>query len=73
MLISVVTTLYYSENYIREFVERIEKVFFKREDLTYEILFVNDGSPDNSVSVIKTLMKFWASYCNDLWDRKLYR
>lgn len=48
--ISVVTTMYYSEPYISEFYSRITKVL---ETITpdYEIVFVNDGSPDNSLEL----------------------
>ncbi len=49
MKLSVVTTLYYSAPYINEFYERITKEAKKITD-EYEIIFVNDGSPDNSLS-----------------------
>ncbi|MGG4049559.1 glycosyltransferase family 2 protein [Paenibacillus favisporus] len=48
--ISVVTTLYRSASYIPEFYTRIKKSLEKL-GLTYEIIFVNDGSPDNSLEV----------------------
>lgn len=54
--INVVTTLYKSSSYIEEFTERMEKTL-KSVDLTYKIIFVNDGSPDNSVDIIKRLQK----------------
>lgn len=51
---SVVTTLYYSAPYIKEFYNRIcteiEKV-----TSNFEIIFVNDGSPDNSLEVALSL------------------
>lgn len=48
MRLSIVTTLYYSEKYFQEFTDRISSVAKKiTED--YEIIFVNDGSPDNSL------------------------
>ena len=48
-LLSVVTTLYRSEKFIGEFYRRISGV---AEQITsdYEIVFVNDGSPDGSLS-----------------------
>jgi putative glycosyltransferase len=46
--LSIVTTLYQSESYIREFYERITKNSDKITD-DYEIIFVNDGSPDGSL------------------------
>lgn len=56
MKISVVTTLYYSEKYIREFyscvVESVKKI-----SPDYEIIFVNDGSPDYSLNVVLGLQK----------------
>jgi putative glycosyltransferase len=53
MILSVVTTLYYSEKYIQEFVFRTENAVAKIGIEDYEIIFVNDGSPDNSASVVK--------------------
>jgi putative glycosyltransferase len=55
MKISVVTTLYNSAPYIEEFVERI------RNELTnltndYEIIIVDDGSPDDSLRVVLALL-----------------
>lgn len=47
-MISIVTTLYYSAPYINEFYNRICKVAAAiAED--YEIVFVNDGSPDKAI------------------------
>jgi len=48
MKLSIVTTLYKSESYITEFYERITKEA-KKITSDYEIIFVNDGSPDNSL------------------------
>jgi len=50
MKISIVTTLFNSEQYINEFFERIS---VQASDITddFELIFVNDGSPDNSLSV----------------------
>ncbi|MGD8172509.1 glycosyltransferase [Vibrio sp. TRT 21S02] len=50
MELSVVTTLYKSENYINDFYKRITK---ECNELTshYEIIFVDDGSPDNSLEM----------------------
>ncbi len=49
MKISVLTTLYYSENYIQEFYNRT-LACLKQIPCIYEIIFVNDGSPDNSLA-----------------------
>jgi putative glycosyltransferase len=48
MKLSIVTTMYYSEPYIKEFYERIN-VCVKKITHEYEILFVDDGSPDSSL------------------------
>ena len=55
MKLSVVTTIYKSEKFIEIFYKRIvtEIELLKIKD--YEIIFVNDGSPDNSDIVIKRL------------------
>ncbi|GAA0731592.1 glycosyltransferase family 2 protein [Aquimarina litoralis] len=47
MKLSVVTTLYKSERFVKEFYQRITQVV---QEITtdYELIFVNDGSPDNS-------------------------
>ena len=47
-MISIVTTMYYSEPYLDEFYSRIKKT---TEKITknYEIIFVDDGSPDNAL------------------------
>lgn len=50
MIISVVTTLYYSAPYIKEFYERTRSTL---EDMkvNYEFVIVNDGSPDHALNV----------------------
>ena len=55
MKISIVTTLYYSEKYIEEFILRIKKTLNEYKFNNYEIILVNDGSPDNSLSVASEL------------------
>lgn len=54
MLVSVVTTLYYSSPYIEEFYRRTKETL---RDVTadYEIIFVNDGSPDDSLEIAVAL------------------
>ena len=56
MLISIVTTLYHSAPYLQEFYERSRRA---AEKITtdYEILLVNDGSPDNSLERALTIQK----------------
>lgn len=50
--VSVVTTLYKSEDYIEDFIGNIRNEL-KKITSDYEIIFVDDGSPDNSKSVLK--------------------
>jgi len=54
MNLSIVTTMYFSAPYVREFYTRMRAV---AEQLTddYEILFVNDGSPDRSLEIVLSL------------------
>jgi len=54
MKLSVVTTLYHSAAYIQEFYERTCKV---AQTITpdYEIVLVNDGSPDKSLDIARGL------------------
>lgn len=49
MKLSVVTTMYCSGPYLKEFYERVKKTVRKITS-NYEIIFVNDGSPDDSFS-----------------------
>lgn len=50
MRLSIITTLYHSAPYIREFYERVVAA---AEKITsdFEIIFVNDGSPDDSLTL----------------------
>lgn len=56
MKLSVVSTLYYSSRYIKEFYARITATISKL-GADYEIVFVNDGSPDDSLNVCLELQK----------------
>jgi putative glycosyltransferase len=51
MRLSIVTTLYHSEPFILEFYQRIRAEVKKITD-DYEIIFVNDGSPDRSTEKV---------------------
>ncbi len=54
MKISVVTTMYHSSPFINEFYRRISDEILKiTED--YEIIFINDGSPDDALNVAVSL------------------
>lgn len=56
MDLSIVTTLYGSAPYIREFHRRAAEAAAKLGD-DYELIFVNDGSPDNSLDLALELHK----------------
>ena len=56
MELSIVTCLFYSAPYIEEFYKRISAVAQKITD-DYEIIFVNDGSPDNSLEIAISLFE----------------
>ncbi len=56
MKLSVITTLYYSEPFIKDFFRRtIAEV--KKITTDYEFIFVNDGSPDLSTKVVLELQE----------------
>ena len=54
MKLSIVTTMYRSAPYLREFYERVSGTAKKISD-DYEIIFVNDGSPDDSLELVLSL------------------
>ncbi len=51
MKLSIVATLYQSAHYIAEFHQRASAVAMTLVSEDYEIIFVNDGSPDNSLEL----------------------
>ncbi len=51
MKLSIVSTLYFSSPYIAEFVERCKAAAYQLVQDDYEIILVNDGSPDDSLDV----------------------
>lgn len=52
MQLSIVSTLYKSETYLDEFLKVITKSILELGIVDYEIIFVNDGSPDNSLQFL---------------------
>src|SRR3546814_16891966 len=55
--LSIVATLYQSAPYIEEFYERCSVVAQQIAGDGYEIVLVNDGSPDNSLELAVNLTK----------------
>jgi len=53
-MISVVIPVYRSATILPKTLERLDQ-FFAKHDYSHEIIFVNDGSPDNSWQVLKQL------------------
>jgi len=51
MKLSIVATLYQSAPYINEFYERVSAAARQLVGGSYEIILVNDGSPDDSLSI----------------------
>lgn len=56
-MISVVIPCYRSEKSIREVVERVKKTIEKDNRYEYEIICVNDYSPDNTLEVLRDIAK----------------
>ncbi len=54
MLLSIVTTLYRSESFVKDFYWRIKKCTDKITS-EYEIIFVDDGSDDRSLEIAKNI------------------
>lgn len=51
MKLSIVSTMYHSANYVAEFCERISQQAQSIAKDDYEIILVNDGSPDHALDV----------------------
>jgi putative glycosyltransferase len=54
VMLSIVTSMYRSEPYVQEFYERCAAAARQLTD-SYEFVFVNDGSPDDSLQVVLQL------------------
>ena len=56
-LISIIVPCYNEEENIKDFYDELMKTesFFKSNDVQFEIIYVNDGSRDNTVSEVKKL------------------
>jgi len=60
--ITIVTTMYYSEGFIRPFYERCRAAVWA-EGLEVRFVFVNDGSPDNALEVATRLAEEDRAVC----------
>ncbi|MEJ2717472.1 MAG: glycosyltransferase family 2 protein [Deltaproteobacteria bacterium] len=54
MDLSIVTSMYHSASHLEEFYDRIRNAALRITD-DFEIIFVNDGSPDNSLEIAVSL------------------
>jgi len=55
--ITVVVSVYNEEDMLSLFWKEL-KIELQKIDCNYEIIFVNDGSIDNSRNILKTIAKF---------------
>ena len=55
--ISVVVPMYYEEEVAKECYTRLKGVLDKIENYSYEIIFVNDGSKDKTLEILKDIAK----------------
>lgn len=55
--ISVVIPMYFEESVAEECYNRVKNVLEKLENYDYEIVFVNDGSTDKTLSIIENISK----------------
>ena len=57
-IISVVVPCYNEEEVIKDFYTEVARVFEKLKNYKYELVFVNDGSKDKTLDIIKEMIKF---------------
>ena len=57
MKLSILMPAYNEEATIAEIVDKIDKVNLKKLGVTKELIIVDDGSKDNTVTIIKNLQK----------------
>ena len=55
--ISVVVPMYYEEEVAKECYSRLKDVLKKIENYSYEIIFINDGSKDKTLEILKEVAK----------------
>lgn len=59
MKLSFVIPCYRSETYITETISEIRETMAQRTDIDYQIIAVNDGSPDRVIDVLRALAQEW--------------
>ena len=59
MKLSFVIPCYRSETYITDTILEIRQTMAQRPDVAYQIIAVNDGSPDNVIQVLRELSLKW--------------
>ena len=59
-LLSVIVPCYNEQENIQDFYDELMKneAFFKERDVDIELVYVNDGSTDKSMEVVKNIMSF---------------
>lgn len=57
MKLSLIIPIYKSEMNIAHAYEEVQRILFARSDFDTELIFVNDGSPDRSLELIKEIEK----------------
>ena len=62
-VVSIIIPCYRSEGTIEHVVESIRNVFEKETEYDYQVVLVNDGSPDNTAQVIRTLCQKDSKVC----------
>ena len=53
--ISVIIPMYYEEEVAKECYNRLKKVLEGLENYDYELIFVNDGSKDKTLSILEEI------------------
>lgn len=55
--ISIVVPMYYEEEVARECYNRLKNILDKIENYSYELIFINDGSKDKTLSILEEIAK----------------